>query len=99
MTTIWMTNGDIDSESTGPGTDLPLKLIDERLAKHKVLFLAEVPARIAPRTPYFTHVVIHVSGIDELTARFDRPGYYRVLGLQADDAGFLVAAPPGTVLR
>jgi hypothetical protein len=97
MATIWTTNGDIGPGSTGPGTDLPLELIDERLAKHKMIFLGEVPTRIAPHTIYFTHVVVHVSGIDELTARFDRPGYYRVLGLQADDAEFLTAPPPGTV--
>jgi hypothetical protein len=101
MAAIWMSNGNVGPGSTGPAIDLDLKLIDERLSGsgHKVHFQGEDPKHIAPATTYLTHVVVEVSGIDEPTAHFDRPGFYRVLGLHAEDAGFLIAPPPGTVLR
>lgn len=100
MATIWTTNGNVGPGSTGPAIDhVPLKLIDERLAAYKVHYQGEEPKHIAPATQYFTHVVVEVSGIDEPTERFDHRGFYRIIGLKADEAGFLVAPPPGTVLR
>jgi hypothetical protein len=99
MAAIWMTNETVGAGSTGPAVDLALELIDERLAHYKVHFQGEDPKEIAPVTPYYSHVVVEVSGIDTPTARFDRQGFYRVLGLHAEDAGFLVAPPPGAVVR
>jgi hypothetical protein len=95
MSVIWKSRGTVGPGSTDAGTyHLPLRLIDERLARYKVHFQGEEPKPIAPATTYFNHVVVEVTGLDEPTARFDRRGFYRVLGLHVEDAGFLFEAPP-----
>jgi hypothetical protein len=99
MAAIWMSNGKVGHGSTGLAVDLPLRLIEERLCFYKVHYQGEDPTEIAPVTQYYSHVIVEVSGIDDPTARFTRQGFYRVLGLHTDDAGFLTASRPGTVLR
>jgi hypothetical protein len=99
MASIRMSNGKVGHGSTGPAVDLPLRLIEERLCLYKVHYEGADPKEIAPVTQYYSHVVVEVSGIDDPTVRFTRQGFYRVLGLHTDDAGFLTAPRPGTVLR
>jgi len=74
---------------------MPLAAIAERLGKYELHYLGAESKPIEPTTTYAEHIVIEVSRVDTPFDRFDKPGYYHVLGLPARDAGFLfVPTPP-----
>jgi hypothetical protein len=91
MATVWKSNGTIGHEdSTDRGTEMPLNIVEERLRDFKLFYQGESPKVMLPRTKYFTHVVISVTDIDHpRPERFERPGFYQVVGLRLDDAAFL----------
>ena len=69
---------------------MPLALIEERLKDFKVVFRGTDPPHASPVTAYWTHILIEVSTLDPPTPHFKRPGFYEVVGLDAEDAGFLL---------
>jgi hypothetical protein len=92
MATIWKSRGTVGEGSTDGGTDLPLDIIDERLLRFQLFYQGENPREILPQTQHYSHIVISVTDIDgPRPGRFDRLGFYLVVGLQATDSEFLFA--------
>jgi hypothetical protein len=103
MATIWSSNGHPGLRSLrNPIEQLSLSLIEERLASRRIYHRGEDEPGAIPTAgseDEYTHVVIEVSGIDTLTPRFPKRGFYPVADLHISDAAFLIAPPPGTVRR
>ena len=92
MATIWKSRGTIGEGSTDGGTDMALDIVDERLHNFQLFYQGENPREILPHTQYYTHIVISVSDIDHpRPKRFERPGFYQVVGLRVNRADFLFA--------
>jgi hypothetical protein len=89
MATIWKSRGPVNS--TDEGTMMSLPEIERRLPeeKYKLFYMGDAPKGMMPVTKYYTHIVIEVSSLDDLTPRFKQTGFYKVTGLQVPDAGFL----------
>jgi hypothetical protein len=88
MATIWKSRGPVDS--TDQGTEMSLAGSERRLPeKYKLFYMGDAPKGTMPVTQYYTHIVIEVSSLDDLTPRFKQTGFYKVTGLQVTDAGFL----------
>jgi hypothetical protein len=91
MAVVWKSRGDVGPTSTATGTEIPLALAEERLFQYmyRVFFRGAERRLIAPMATNFKYVVIEVTLLDQLSSTFDRRGYYLVLGLVPDEAGFL----------
>ena len=89
MATIYKSTGHTHGDATDPGTAMSLALIEERLKDFRVVFRGTDPPHVSPVTSYWTHILIEVSTLDPPTPRFKQPGFYEVVGLHPDDAGFL----------
>jgi hypothetical protein len=90
MATIFLSKGTIGSNSTDPGTAMPLSVIDKRLAKHQVVYQGDQPKQVLPTSEYYAHIVIAVTELDHpCSERFGRHGFYYVAGLHPKQAGFL----------
>jgi hypothetical protein len=92
MATIWKSKGTIGEGSTDSGTDIALDVIDERLREFKLFYQGENPGHILPQSHYYEHIVLSVTDVAEphRPERLTRPGFYLVVGLRVNDAGFLL---------
>lgn len=93
MATIWKSRGTIGPASTDSGTVMPLWLIEERLRHYPLLYLGEQACAIEPTSAFFLYILIEVTELDEPTARFTQRGFYRIAGLQLQQASFLYQRP------
>lgn len=90
MATIWKSNGAIGEASTDNGTDMPLDIIDARLRGYELFYQGESPRAMLPRTTYYTHIVVSVTDVDHpRPSRFERQGFYQVVGLHVGKSDFL----------
>jgi hypothetical protein len=75
------------------GTPMPLDVIDKRLKDFRIFYHGERPKTMLPqsRGEYYTHIMIEVTDDDPQPRpdRFQRPGFYQVVGLRVPDAHFL----------
>jgi hypothetical protein len=89
MAVIYKSTGLAHGGATDHGKPMPLTIIEERLKDFRVVFRGIDPPHASPVTTYWTHILIEVSTLDPPTPRFKQPGFYEVVGLHPDDAGFL----------
>lgn len=95
MAVVWHSRGDVGPTSTAVGTEALLSDLEERLFayRYRPFFRGTQQRLIAPIVTTLEYVIVEVTLRDPLSSTFDRPGYYLVLGLRPDDAGFLFEAP------
>ena len=75
---------------------MPLDVIDKRLKDFRIFCHGERPKTMLPQSrEEHLHVMIEVldDDLQPRPDRFQRPGFYQVVGLRARDAGFLFAPP------
>ena len=92
MAIIRKSRGTIGPGSMDAGKWMPLDVIDKRLKDFRIFCHGERPKTMLPQSrQYFTHIMIEVTEHDPVPgpARFQRPGFYQVVGLRVPDAGFL----------
>jgi hypothetical protein len=71
---------------------MPLDVIDKRLKGFRVFRHGESPKTMLPQSrESYTHIIIEVTdhALQPHLERFQRPGFYQVVGLRVPDAGFL----------
>lgn len=71
---------------------MPLAVIDDRLKNFRVFCHGKQPRTMLPQSrEYYTHIVIEVTADDPQPRpdRFQRAGFYQVVGLSPRDASFL----------
>lgn len=92
MATIWKSKGTVGEGSTDGGTDMPLDVIDERLRNFKLFYQGESPRSILPQSRYYEYTLLSVTDVAEprRPERLSHPGFYQVIGLRVNDAGFLL---------
>jgi len=74
------------------GTPMPLDVIDRRLKDFRIFYHGERPKTMLPQSrEYYTHIMTEVidDDLQPRPDRFQRPGFYQVVGLRVPDAGFL----------
>jgi hypothetical protein len=74
------------------GTPMPLDVIDKRLKDFRIFYHGERPKTMLPQSrEYYAHIMIEVTDDDPQPRpdRFQRVGFYQVVGLRVPDAGFL----------
>jgi hypothetical protein len=96
MAIIWESRGTVGPGSMGAGMSMPLDIIDKRLKDFRIFCHGGRPKTMLPQSrESCVHVMIEV--IDNYPEprpeRFPRPGFYQVVGLRVQDAGFLFAPP------
>jgi hypothetical protein len=75
---------------------MALDVITERLAGFRLLCHGDRPKTMLPQSrEHYTHILIEVTAEDlqPHLDRFQRPGFYQVVGLRPSDAGFLFEPP------
>ena len=93
---IWKSRGTIGPGALDTGTPMPLDVIDKRLKDFRIFGHGERPKTMLPQSREVDlHVMIEVLDEDPQPRpdRFQRPGFYQVVGLRACDAGFLFETP------
>ncbi len=96
MAIIWKSRGTIGPGSLDAGTPMPLDLIDKRLKDFRIFGHGERPKTLMPQSrEERVHVMVEVLDEDAQPRpdRFQRTGFYHVVGLRVRDAGFLFAPP------
>jgi hypothetical protein len=74
------------------GTPMPLDVIDKRLKDFRIFYHGERPKTMLPQSrEFYAHIMIEVIDDDPQPRpdRFQRVGFYQVVGLRVPDAGFL----------
>ena len=75
---------------------MPVDVIDKRLKDFRIFRHGERPRTMFPLSHEdYLHVMIEVTDDDPQPRpeRFHRSGFYQVVGLRVQDAGFLFARP------
>ena len=96
MAVIWRSRGTVGPGSLGAGMSMPLDVIDKRLKAFRIFCHGERPKTMLPQSrEEYVHVMIEVTDDDPhpRPERFPRPGFYQVVGLRVQDAGFLFEPP------
>jgi hypothetical protein len=96
MAIIWRSRGTVGLGSLDAGTPMPLDVIDKRLKAFRIFCHGERPKTMLPQSrESYVHVMIEVTDDDPQPRpdRFQRPGFYQVVGLRVQDAGILFAPP------
>jgi len=92
MAIVWKSHGTVGPASLGAGKSMPLDEINERLKDFRVFCHGEQPKTMLPQSrECYTHIMIEVTDDDPEPRpdRFQRPGFYQVVGLRPRDASFL----------
>jgi hypothetical protein len=92
MAIIWKSYGIVGPGSLGAGNSMPLTVVDKRLKDFRIFCHGERPKTMLPQSrEHYTHIMVEVTDDDPEPRpdRFQRPGFYQVVGLRVPDAGFL----------
>ena len=92
MAAIRKSRGTVGPGSMDAGTPMPLDVIDKRLKDFRIFYHGERPKTMLPQSrEYYTHIMIEVTddALQPHLERFQRPGFYQVVGLRVPDASFL----------